>query len=131
MQTTFRKAPIAMLCVAIFGNAACTSMARIDATPAALEANDIEPGDRVTLVFNTGFQEDVTIETIDDSGIRGTREDGRPVTAGFGEIWKIEARKFDGRKTAVNAGKGFLYAIVGIAYVGAMTAEALARSYGN
>ena len=131
MQTPFRRALAAIVCVAVLGNTACTSMATIDATPEAVAANDITPGDSVKLVFKSGQRQDITVTTISQSSIAGTTDKGHPVTAAFSDIRVIKSRKFDGRKTANNTAKGVGYAVLGMLIVGAAAAEAMAGAYGK
>lgn len=131
MQTAIRHGLLAIFVVAMIGNSACTSMATIDATPQAVAANDIKPGDKVKIVFNSGQREDITVTTISQSAIVGTKDDGQQVTAAFSDIRTIKARKFDGRKTAKNTAKGVGYAVLGMLFIGAAAAEAMAGTYGK
>jgi len=106
-------------------------MATIEATPEAIVANDIEPGDKVTLIFRNGRHEKITVDTVDESSIAGTDENDELVAADFRDLRKIKARKFDGRKTAENTGKGVLLVAVGLLWVVGMAAQGMAEGYGK
>lgn len=131
MKTFFHNSLLAVLCIMIVGNTACTSMATIDAEAEAVAANDIDAGDKVTLVYRNGTSLEITVDTIDETGIQGSDEDGRLVVADFRELEKIRARQFDGGKTARKTGKGVGYALLGILWLGAIAAEAAAGAYGG
>lgn len=131
MQTAFRHGLLAVFLVATVGNTACTSMASIDATPEAVVANDIQPGDKVKLVLKTGQSHDITVDDISQSAIAGTTDNGQQITAAFGDIRTIEARKFDGQKTAKYTAKGFGYAVLGVLFIGAAAAEVMSGAYGQ
>lgn len=131
MKTLLRKSLFAALCIMIVGNTACTSMATIDAEPEAVAANNIDAGDTVTLVYRNGTRLEITVDSIDETGIRGSDDDGRPVVAEYRELEKIMARQLDGGKTARNTGKGVGYALLGILWLGAIAAEAVAGAHGG
>ena len=124
MRSLLKNTLIALLCLAIAGNAACTSMHTIDATAGAVEEQSIEPGDKVELRYKDYSAQTITVSAIGETGISGTTDAGETITAEYEELESVMFSAIDGRKTAKNTAKAVgmaaLYAIVaGVAIAGA------------
>ena len=120
MNNFFRNILCALLCLAIVGNAACTSMYTIDASAGAIEEHSIKPGDEVQLRFADHTLKAVTVTAVDETGITGTDGNGDTVTARYDELDAVIFSSVDGGKTAKNAGKA-----VGIAALVAVVVAAM------
>ena len=127
MRTISRQFLFAMLCFAIIGNTACTSIRTIDATEPALEKHAIKPGDQVTLSYTDQSHAQITVTDVGESTVTGTDNDGEEVVAHFDELAAITFESFDGKETAKTTGKAIGVVVIGAIWLGAMAAGALAE----
>lgn len=114
-----RNALCALLCLAIVGNAACTSMYTIDGSAGAVEEHSIKPGDEVQLRYADHTMKAIKVTAVDETGIAGTDINGDSVAARYEELDAVIFKSIDGGKTAKNAGKA-----VGIAALVAVVVAA-------
>lgn len=105
MKNFYQTILCALLCLAIVGNAACTSMYTIDASAATVAEHSIKHGDKVHLRFADLTQKTITVTAVDESGISGHDTHGDEVTARYEELDAVIFEGIDGGKTAKNAGK--------------------------
>ena len=125
MKTLLKKTLCTLLCLAIIGNAACTTTYIVDASAGAVAEHSIKAGDKVELQFADYTSTEVTVTAIDDDGISGTDTDGNPVTADYDELNSVVFTGIDGGKTAKNAGKAVGIAALAVVVAGAMAATAM------
>lgn len=124
MKSLLKNTLVALLCLAVAGNAACTSMHTIDATAGAVQEQSIKPGDKVELRYKDYSTKTIKVSAVDQTGISGTTDAGETITADFEELESVTFSAIDGRKTAKNTAKAVgmaaLYAIAaGVAIAGA------------
>ncbi len=121
MKTFSQQALIAILCMAIIGNTACTSTQTIHASQQAITASKIHAGDKVTLNYTDGSDERIKVVNIGAEDISGTADDGRMIIANYDDIVSMDHKEVEVIKSAGAAvGLVALGAIlVGAAAVGA------------
>ena len=104
MKTLPHQTLCAFLCLVIIGNAACTSMQTIDATPGTVAEHNIEPGDQLTLYFADNSHKEIAVTEVSESSITGTDSDGQQVIADYDELVTMSFKEIDGSKTAKAVG---------------------------
>lgn len=133
MRNLCKNTLCALLCLAIVGNAACTSTYTIAPSAGAVEEHSIKAGDEVELRFVDHTMRAITVTGVDENGISGIDSNGDTVTAEYSELDSVIFESVDGGKTAKNAGKAVgiaalvavVVAAIGIAALG----EGMAYSY--
>ena len=129
MINHLKSALCLLLCLAIAGNAACTTTHSIDATAGSIEQYNVGPGDEVELRFQDNSVKAVTVVTVDETGISGVDEQGETVNANYDDLKSVKFTAVDGCKTAKNTAKAVgIVAIVAVV-AGAMAAAALTEGF--
>ena len=112
MTTLFRQSFFALLCIAMIGNTACTSMQTVHASEQAVTASKIHAGDKVTLNYTDGSSEQIKVTDIGPEEISGTADDGRLIVADYDDVISLDHKEVEVIKTAG--------AIVGVTVLGAI-----------
>jgi len=90
MNYILKTALFGILCLAMAGNTACTSMQTADASQDALAQKRIRVGDKVTLQYARGNAEQIRLTRINADGVSGIANDGRTVTASYDDIISLQ-----------------------------------------
>ena len=130
MRTLRQQMIFATLVLSIIGNAACTSIQTINASPGALHEHSVEPGDNVTLYFVDNTKKQITVTEVGESSIKGTDSNGLEVTVKYDALVAIQFEKFDGTETAKNTGKALGVVVAGALILGALATVAFVEGYG-
>jgi hypothetical protein len=100
MTTLFRQTLFILLCIAMMGNTACTSMQTVHASEQAVTASKIRVGDKVTLNYTDGSSEQIKVTDIGVEEISGTADDGRLIVANYDEVISLDHKEIEVLKTA-------------------------------
>ena len=124
MKALIKNTLYALLCLAIVGNAACTSMQTIDGTANAVQEETIKPGDEVILLYVDGSITEITVTSVTESDITGVDMNGDTITAAYADVETVSFTAVDGGKTAKNTAKavGFVALIAIVAGAAAVSA---------
>lgn len=128
MNARLKQMLLITLCLSMIGNAGCTSMQSVNASPEALATKRIDVGDKVTLQYVNGHSENVTLTEIGEESVSGETSDGRIVTVEYLYLLSMDYKKVEVAKTA-GAAVGVL--AMGVLMVGAVAVGTMAAVAGG
>lgn len=116
MKAIHKSTVLVAVCICILGDMACTSTNTLIASREAVVTHNIEPGDKLTLIYNDARETEMTLSKVGVNDLVGVDKNGEEVVADFAELYAVRFSEIDHEKS-VNA--------VGIIALGALIAIGL------
>lgn len=100
MNKPLKQILLISLCFTMFGNAGCTTIENVHASPEAMTEKKIRVGDKVTVHYATGHSEIMKLTDIGEMSLSGITEDGRRIDADYTDLLSLDHKKVEVLKTA-------------------------------
>lgn len=120
MIRPIRRITVTTLCMLFLLNTACTTIKPIDVDERSTYAQQIEPGDKVRLLYLDEQVREIRVVEVNDREITGKLESGGIVIADWRDIYAAERVEISPIKTA-GAAVGIVVAIPVLALMAVMS----------
>ena len=100
MNKLSRNPLCAVLAVSLLGAGACTNTRPIEPTEEETYSYNLEPGDKIRLMFLDESVHEITVTEFSEDGVTGKRDNGSILEAQWADVYSVEQVTFAPMKTA-------------------------------